>query len=54
MLHDFDERRPAYETMRLAWEEVAAAATLRLFRLREGIDQAALAAAAQRHAHDPR
>jgi hypothetical protein len=54
MLHDFDARRPSYETMRLAWEEVAAAHTLRVFRLRAGVDQAALAAAAERHARDPR
>jgi hypothetical protein len=40
--------------MRLAWEEVAAAATLRVFRLQAGIDPGALAAAAQRHARDPR
>ncbi len=54
MLHDFDERRPFYEPMRLAWEEEAAAATLRVFRLRRGIAPAVLEAAAAQHAFDPR
>jgi hypothetical protein len=54
LLHDFNERRPHYEPMRLAWEEVAVAATLRVFRLRGGIDAAALDAVAAEHAQDPR
>lgn len=54
MLHDFDERRPHYEPMRLAWEEVAEAATLRVFRLRRGIERTALDALAAEHAFDPR
>jgi hypothetical protein len=54
MLHDFHQRRPHYEPMRLAWEEVAAAGSLRLFRLRRDIDPAALAARIGEHAFDPR
>jgi hypothetical protein len=54
MLHDFHQRRPHYEPMRLAWEEVATAGSLRLFRLRRDIDPAALAARIGEHAFDPR
>jgi hypothetical protein len=54
MLHDFDAARPHYEPMRLGWDEAAAAGSLRVFRLRAGIDPAALAASLARHAHDLR
>ncbi|BDG73313.1 hypothetical protein [Roseomonas fluvialis] len=54
MLHDFNDQRPHYEPMRLAWEEVGAAASLRVFRLRAGIDPAALAAGIAAHDQDPR
>jgi hypothetical protein len=54
MLHDVNAQRPYYAAVGIAWRQVERAGTLRVYRLRDRIDQAALAAAIAAHAQDPR